>query len=50
MHGQGTLTYTDGTSKKGIWRDNELISDVCKGMGLSPNTEGYGKCIIKLMD
>jgi hypothetical protein len=50
MHGQGTYTYANGTSDTGIWRNGELISDVCKGMGLSPNTEAYGKCILKMMD
>ena len=49
-HGLGTYTYSDGTSETGIWRNNELISDVCKNMGLSPNTEAYGMCILKLMD
>ena len=50
QHGQGTYTYANGTSETGIWRNDELISDVCKGMGLSPNTEAYGKCILKMMD
>ena len=49
-HGQGTMNYANGNSKKGIWRNDELISNVCKDMGLSPNTEAYGKCILKLMD
>jgi hypothetical protein len=49
-HGLGTFTYSDGTSDTGIWRNGELISNVCKGMGLSPNTEAYGKCILKMMD
>ena len=49
-HGQGTYTYGDGTSDKGIWEDGELINDLCKDMGLSPNTEAYGKCILKMMD
>ena len=49
-HGLGTYTYADGTSDRGMWRNDELISDVCKDMGLSPNTEAYGKCILKLMD
>ena len=49
-HGLGTFTYSDGTSDTGIWRNGELISNVCKGMGLSPNTEAYGMCILKMMD
>ena len=49
-HGQGTYTYSDGTSDRGIWRNDELISYLCKEMGLSPNTEAYGKCILKMMD
>ena len=49
-HGLGTYTYADGTSETGMWRNGKLISDVCKDMGLSPNTEAYGKCILKMMD
>ena len=48
--GQGTYTYSDGTSDRGMWRNGELISDICKDMGLSPNTEAYGMCILKMMD
>jgi hypothetical protein len=25
LHGQGTLTEADGTVKKGIWKNDELI-------------------------
>lgn len=49
-HGQGIYTYADGTSKTGIWRNGDPISDVCKDMGLSPNSEAYRKCILKLVD
>ena len=49
-HGQGTYSYANGDSDRGIWRNGELISDICKEMGLSPNTEAYGTCILKLMD
>ena len=24
-HGQGTIAYTDGSVKKGMWRDGELL-------------------------
>ena len=24
-HGQGTMTYADGTVEKGIWKDGELV-------------------------
>ena len=49
-HGQGIYTYADGTSKTGIWRNGEPISDACKEKGLGLNTKAYGKCILKLVD
>jgi len=30
--------------------ETPAFSDLCEEMGLSPNTEAYGKCILKLMD
>ena len=47
-HGQGTLTSPEGTPKKGIWRNGEPISDVCKDKGLGP--KAYRRCILKLID
>jgi len=49
-HGQGALTTPDGTSKAGIWRNGEPISDACKEKGLSHNSKAYRKCILKLVD
>ena len=49
-HGHGTLISPKGTSKTGIWRNGEPISDACKEKGLALNTKAYGKCILKLID
>ena len=50
VNGQGTYTYVDGSSEKGIWRNGELIRDICEEMGLRPGTEEFGQCVLKLMD
>jgi hypothetical protein len=60
-NGQGTHTYTSGTAQEGIWKDNEFLNaqkkseldehkDFCTEIGLTPKTEKFGDCVLKLMD
>ena len=60
-NGKGTYTYTSGTAQEGIWKDNEFLNaqkkseldehkDFCTEIGLTPKTEKFGDCVLKLMD
>ena len=60
-NGQGTYTYTSGAAQEGIWKDNEFLNaqkkseldehkDFCTEIGLTPKTEKFGDCVLKLMD
>ena len=57
MHGQGTMTYTDGTKDEGIWREGEFLyenivisnedEEFCQEIGFTINTPEYDNCVQK---
>ena len=58
-NGQGTYTYASGTVQEGIWKDDEFQKKseldehtdfFCTEMGLTPKTEKFEDCVLKLMD
>ena len=48
-HGQGTITFPDGTKERGYYMNNEYVPTICENMGLKKGSDPFGQCVVELI-